>query len=140
MKPVAVAQWFDEEIARTERRLDRLRQGRSALDDELPVPVRPRARVGTLTERKQRGKVRKVRAAAAQLAPGGLADRIVKFLREQACPVRKAVIVTAVKARTEDVQTALKRLREAGQVVMSGATSAVRYALPEFAHVVVAEG
>jgi len=147
IKP-AIAQ-LRAEIATDTDRLDRKRRVLTALEEIYAPPSVDRAKRGTVVEIKKRGKVRRARAKAAKalrgkagrlrpLVPGGLADRLVAILREHACPIRLSVLVEEAKAPKAAVQAQLKALRAAKRVVLNGTKAGARWALTEFANVIVA--
>lgn len=73
------------------------------------------------------------------IAPGSLGNRIIEVLTEFQAPMKRADLVEKVKARLPDVIAEMKALRQVDRIVMVGERAGARYAVPKFAHVLVAE-
>ena len=143
-----VAEVIRQQIAELELVIEPLRRALAELERGAGPQVRTIARrlprhAGRPTVRRAKAKAAKALRTAngqrRQLAPGSLADRIVQVLTEFAAPMRKGALIDAVKARPADVMADAKALRKDKRIVLVGATRAARYAVPKFAHVIVAD-
>ena len=149
MKPTDIIHQVERDIASAEQRLARLRtlwqSLRTCYEWETAErtgrrPVKRRSTCRPKPPRRGHAhRVVKVSGRRTPLAPGSLGDRIVAVLTEFAAPMRKRPLVEAVKAPVDAVVSELRRLRAVDRVTVVGATSAARYAVPKFAHVIVAE-
>lgn len=153
MKPAPEVAVLDALIGRHEAVLAELQRARAAvmglLGSDQPPAIR-QVRVGRGADRRGRAMVRRRAAKAAKAlrtpsgrrraaAPGSLADRVLEVLNEAKGPIRKKQLLAQVGGPEPAVMAEVKRLRVDGQVVTIGATASIRYAVPKFAKVIVAE-
>lgn len=141
MKPssASILTQIGAEIGVQEQRLEQLRDVYGRLKElySAPPEAKPRAtRAAAETTKRQ---VRRRATRRTPIAPGSLEDRIIEVLTEFAAPMKKRPLIEAVKARPDDVTAAIKALRKADRVVLTGASRGAAYAVPKFAHVLVAE-
>lgn len=151
-KPEMLRQ-VDADIATLEQRLEELRRLKQQLETcyEWEQSERPRRRAkGVKASRRPRGArggprrmkrqpLRTVDGRRTPLAAGSLGDRIIEVLTKFGAPMRKRALVEDVKAPPDAVTAELKRLRAADRVKVVGVRAGARYAVPKFAHVIVAE-
>ena len=131
---------LDAEITRVRQMLERLEQARAgvaALVPEATSPSPKRQKVTRGARPRQQAVTRTGRRTP--IAPGSLHDRIVSTLAEFKAPMRFTALVEEAKARPGDVISARKELVAAKRIVVIGTGRGTRYALPQFANVVVAE-